>query len=172
MGHRRNSSPHHSHSNGWHRRLACAERRLAARKEGRVEHSVIVEHRARLSVSSGQWPDETGRWPVVAKKCEMSGFATCQGNRCVPKQSSSPRFSERGPEQVAEILGAIDVNGGTRFEPSWQQGSSAVRPRCESPARTRFVNRCRSCRPRASQALPQAHPRRMPGPRPSPGQRG
>ena len=43
-------------------------------REGAGTHSVIVEHRARLSVSSGQWPDETGRWPVLLNKNEMFGL--------------------------------------------------------------------------------------------------
>ena len=43
-------------------------------REGARKHSISVEHRTRRSVSSGQWPDETGRWPVLPKKYEMSGL--------------------------------------------------------------------------------------------------
>ena len=42
-------------------------------RQGAWEESIIVEHRTRLSISSGQWPDETGRWPVLPRKYEVSG---------------------------------------------------------------------------------------------------
>ena len=41
--------------------------------EKRGKHAVGVANRKRPAVSSGQWPDETGQWPVPPRKYENPG---------------------------------------------------------------------------------------------------